>query len=46
MCIRDRDGVSVNDHAADIGVSDASIVSKWLARAEKRLAEAYRGEVI
>lgn len=40
------DGVSVNDHAADIGVSDASIVSKWLARAEKRLAEAYRGEVI
>ena len=29
------DGVSVNDHAADIGVSDDSIVSKWLARAEK-----------
>ena len=36
------DGVSVNDHAADIGVSDASIVSKWLARAEKKLAENYK----
>ena len=35
------DGVSVNDHAADIGVSDASIVSKWLARAEKKLKENY-----
>jgi hypothetical protein len=33
------DGVSVNDHAADIGVSDASIVYKWLARAEKKLKE-------
>lgn len=33
------DGVSVNDHAASIGVSDASIVSKWLARAEKKLRE-------
>lgn len=29
------DGVSVNDHAAAIGVKDASIVSKWLKRAEK-----------
>ena len=35
------DGVSVNDHAAAIGVSDASIVSKWLARAEKKLKENY-----
>ena len=35
------DGVSVNDQAADIGVSDASIVSKWLARAEKKLKENY-----
>lgn len=35
------DGVSVNDHAALIGVSDASIVSKWLARAEKKLRENY-----
>lgn len=35
------DGVSVNDHAASIGVSDASIVSKWLARAEKKLKENY-----
>lgn len=35
------DGVSVNDHAASIGVSDASIVSKWLARAEKKLRENY-----
>lgn len=35
------DGMSVNDHAADIGVSDASIVSKWLSRAEKKLRENY-----
>ena len=35
------DGVSVNDHATFIGVSDASIVSKWLARAEKKLRENY-----
>lgn len=35
------DGVSVNDHAAAIGVSDASIVSKWLARAERKLRENY-----
>lgn len=35
------DGVSVNDHAANIGVSDASIVSKWLTRAEKKLKENY-----
>lgn len=35
------DGVSVNDYAASIGVSDASIVSKWLARAEKKLREKY-----
>lgn len=40
------DGVSVNDHAADIGVSDASIVSKWLARAEKKLAENYKNRQI
>ena len=32
-------GISVNDYAASIGVSDASIVSKWLARAEKKLKE-------
>ncbi|MEI3219696.1 MAG: hypothetical protein V8S08_08920 [Lachnoclostridium sp.] len=30
------DGTSVNDHAAAIGVKDASIVSKWLARADKK----------
>lgn len=35
------DRVSVNDYAASIGVSDASIVSKWLARAEKTLRENY-----
>lgn len=35
------DGVSVNDYAASIGVSDASTVSKWLARAEKKLRENY-----
>lgn len=40
------DGVSVNDHAANIGVSDASIVSKWLARAEKKLAEEYKNIII
>ncbi len=40
------DGVSVNDHAANIGVSDASIVSKWLARAEKKLKENYQNRQI
>ncbi len=34
-------GVTVNDHAAHIGVSDPSIVSKWLARAEKKLRDQY-----
>ncbi len=40
------DGVSVNDHAASIGVKDASIVSKWLSRAEKKLREKYRNRQI
>ena len=35
------DGMTVNDYAASIGVSDASIVSKWLKRAEKKLRENY-----
>lgn len=35
------DGVSVNDYAAAIGVKDASTVSKWLSRAEKKLKENY-----
>ena len=35
------DGVSVNDYAASACVSDASIISKWLARAEKKLRENY-----
>ena len=35
------DGVSVNDYAASIGVKDASTVSKWLSRAEKKLKENY-----
>lgn len=35
-------GMSVNDYAASIGVKDASIVSKWLARAEKKLKENYQ----
>ena len=35
------DGVSVNDYAASIGVKDASIVPKWLSRAEKKLKEKY-----
>ena len=40
--IADRmDGMSVNDYAALIGLKDASIVSKWLARAEKKLAAKY-----
>ena len=33
------DGVSVNDYAASIGVSDSSIVSKWLTRAAKKLCK-------
>lgn len=35
------DGISVNDYADSIGVKDASTVSKWLSRAEKRLREKY-----
>ena len=35
------DGMSVNDYAALIGVTDASIVSKYLARAEKKLRDHY-----
>ena len=35
------DGVSVNDYAASIGVSDASVVSKWLTRATKKLRDFY-----
>lgn len=35
------DGVSVNDYAASIGVSDASVVSKWLTRATKKLRESW-----
>lgn len=31
------DGVSVNDYAASIGVSDASVVSHWLKRAKEKL---------
>ena len=40
------EGISVNDHAAAIGVKDASIVSKWLARAEKKLKENYQNRQI
>lgn len=35
-------GVSVNDYAASVGVKDASAVSKWLTRAEKKLRDSYR----
>lgn len=35
------DGMSVNDYAASIGVKDASIVSKWLTRAERKLRAYY-----
>lgn len=40
------DEMSVNDYAASIGVSDASVVSKWLARAEKKLQEKYKNRQI
>lgn len=40
------DEMSVNDYAASIGVSDASVVSKWLARAEKKLRENYQNRQI
>jgi len=33
--------VSVNDYAAQIGVSDASVVSHWLERAANKLRENY-----
>lgn len=33
------DGMAVNDYAASIGLSDASVISKWLARAAKKLKE-------
>ncbi len=36
------DGVSVNDYAASIGVADASVVSKWLTRATKKLKENWK----
>lgn len=35
------DGMSVNDYAASIGLKDASIVSKWLTRAERKLRAYY-----
>lgn len=35
------DGMSVNDYAASIGLRDASAVSHWLSRAEKKLREKY-----
>ena len=35
------DGMSVNDYAKKVGVSDASIISKYLARAKKKLEENY-----
>ena len=37
------DGVSVNDYADRVGVKDASAVSHWLRRAEKKLKEFYPG---
>ena len=33
------DGMSVNDYAASAGITDPSIISKYLARAEKKLKE-------
>lgn len=40
------DEMSVNDYAASIGVADASVVSKWLARAEKKLRENFSNRQI
>lgn len=37
------DGWSVNDYADRIGVKDASAVSHWLRRAEKKLKDFYPG---
>ena len=37
------DGWSVNDYADRIGVKDASAVSHWLRRAEKKLRDSYPG---
>ena len=37
------DGVSVNDYADRVGVKDASAVSHWLRRAEKKLKDFYPG---
>lgn len=36
------DNMSVNDYAALIGKKDASIISKWLKRAEEKLRKDYR----
>ena len=35
------DGMSVDDYAKSIGIKDASAVSHWLTRAEKKLREKY-----
>ena len=35
------DGMSVNDYADKLGIKDASAVSHWLRRAEKKLKEKY-----
>ena len=35
------DGWSVNDYADKLGLKDASIISHWLARAEKKLRDLY-----
>jgi len=40
------DGMSVNDYAASIGVKDASVVSKWLTRATKKLKENWKNRQI
>lgn len=40
------DGMSVNDYAASIGVSDASVISKWLSRAEKKLRNNFQNRQI
>ena len=36
------DNMSVNDYSALIGKNDASIISKWLKRAEEKLRKYYR----
>ena len=37
------DAWSVNEYAERLGIKDASVISHWLKRAEKKLKESYPG---